>query len=212
MLITKRLWIYKARKESRVLYRSGGFYREFIITYRGNDQFHRLLEACDKPVFGIIPYLDGIPEPINRIQTYMNTINCKDNDIILIPTSLCKDMEVEVIMENKTTDKSRELRERINVKSAMLFSSEHPDGFNSAEFLLDPLKLLKDKTSSVVIDKITNSTDLAMALWKLRNDISVVNYNSFNKQLTEYIENEIYHSNLSGTSGSLFKVRKVNNG
>ena len=162
------------------------FYREFIITYVGDPEFKKLLEACDHPVYGILMHNKLISTQIKDIGIYMNFLGVGEQDIVLIPTSLCRDMQVEVVMDNKkASDRERFLREGIIVRTALLFSSKKPQGFGSAEFLQDPLRLLKDRTSSVLTEKITDSIRLAKALWKLRNDVKVINYRSFSKLLVE---------------------------
>jgi hypothetical protein len=56
----------------------------------------------------------------------------------------------------------------------------------------------------VITEKITDSTRLATALWKIRNEVKVVNYRSFSKNLREQYDFDTIDP--SGTSGINTKI------
>ena len=202
MLVTKKLWIYKPNHNKRVIYRQGSFYREFIITHTGDTEFQKLLNSSEKPIYGILMHNKYMCDQILDIGLYMNVSGVSEEDIILIPTSLGRNMEVEVVMDGKHRNSQRHLRDGVIVRAAMLFDTNNPKGFGSAEFLSDPLRLLKDKTSSVIPEKITDSLDLARTLWKIRNEVKVLNYRSFSKELRKRKDLDEIKIEVSGTSNT----------
>jgi hypothetical protein len=147
---------------------------EFIATSTDNKEFIALLSVVKKPLLGVVVDERNFSGDVQSLlQNISETSGTGHGKTVLIPTSISKSDKFPVRIRRGRK------RDTVNKTDVLLFSSASPIGFIDSSLLNNPLGLIGVGKATVNMDKVSSSSDIAKAIWKLRNTIKVLSYNQF---------------------------------
>jgi hypothetical protein len=174
MMTYVKLYVYTGKQDTSI-FRRGGFRRPFIVTTKRSPDFRMLIDQIDpsRPLYALCIFKEAIRNgELSKIIDVQNME--KDDEVILLPCGI-NSTKLPLYSSNVTSAGApRMIREGIEISRAIMFSRGNYEGYVDEMFIENPLDILKKKQITMSKGQAANTSEVASALWKERNKVTVV--------------------------------------
>jgi len=183
-MIYTKLYIFQTnRKES--IFGKGGVYRSFLLTSSMSPNFTRMLEHMDKPLYVLQPNIEAIAKSagLNPLHSFYEALKFGEpasitpETMLIVPTGFTSlSVPAKPSGDSNPTDVEWYLRQGVNIKRALLVDKENPQGYLDPKLTKGYLGMFKQKSPRIHTKGFASASDIAKAIWNVRNDIRIGNY------------------------------------